>query len=280
VTAYNSAGSGSASAQSNAVTPTSATAPGAPTGVSASPASSQALVSWSAPASNGGSAITGYLVTPYAGTTAGTPVTVSNPASTSTTVTGLNDGTSYTFQVSAVNQVGAGNPGSSSAVTPEDTIFDFSGPTGSAIDPGDGSSVEVGVEFSSEVAGQITGVRFYKSAANTGTHVGSLWSASGTLLAQATFTGESASGWQTVLFSTPVSIAANTTYIAGYLDPNGHYSATSQGFASAISNPPLRGLANSTVSNGVFAYATTSTFPTLTYNADDYWVDVLFAPSS
>ena len=38
----------------------------------------------------------------------------------------------------------------------------------------------------------MTGVRFYKSAANIGTHVGSLWTATGDLLASGTFTNESA----------------------------------------------------------------------------------------
>ncbi len=63
------------------------------------------------------------------------------------------------------------------------------------------------MKFSSEVTGNVTGVRFYKAAANTGTHIGSLWSAGGTLLASATFTGESASGWQQVNFSSPVPIS-------------------------------------------------------------------------
>ena len=63
------------------------------------------------------------------------------------------------------------------------------------------------MKFTSEVFGTVTGVRFYKVSANTGTHIGSLWSASGTLLASATFTGETASGWQQVNFSTPVQIA-------------------------------------------------------------------------
>ena len=49
--------------------------------------------------------------------------------------------------------------------------------------------VELGVKFTSDVAGTITGIRFYKSAANTGTHIGSLWTADGTRLASATFTG-------------------------------------------------------------------------------------------
>ena len=70
-------------------------------------------------------------------------------------------------------------------------------------DAGDHGSVELGVKFTSETFGTVSGIRFYKSAANTGTHVGSLWTASGTLLASATFTSETASGWQQVNFSTP-----------------------------------------------------------------------------
>ena len=54
------------------------------------------------------------------------------------------------------------------------------------------------MKFRSDVAGQVTGVRFYKGSGNTGTHIGNLWSSTGTLLASATFTGESASGWQQV----------------------------------------------------------------------------------
>ena len=78
---------------------------------------------------------------------------------------------------------------------------------------GDPGAVELGVKFRSDVAGFVTGVRFYKGAGNTGTHVGNLWSSSGTLLATATFSGESASGWQQVSFSSPVAITANTTYV-------------------------------------------------------------------
>src|SRR6185437_12056985 len=75
----------------------------------------------------------------------------------------------------------------------------------------DAGSIEVGVKFQTDIAGYITGVRFYKGSGNTGTHVGNLWSNTGALLATATFTGESGSGWQQVLFTTPVSITANTT---------------------------------------------------------------------
>ncbi len=160
-----------------------------------------------------------------------------------------------------------------------DTIFGAATPA--TIDSGDGHSVELGVKFSSEVAGNVTGVRFYKASTNTGTHIGSLWSASGTLLAQATFTGETASGWQQVSFATPVAIAANTTYVAAYFAPTGHYSDTSSAFASSgVSNPPLRALASSVSPDGVYTYSATSTFPTSSYKATNYWVDVDFEPAA
>ncbi len=55
----------------------------------------------------------------------------------------------------------------------------------------DTAAVTLGVRFSPTVDGTVTGVRFYKGPGNTGTHVGTLWSAAGTQLATATFTGES-----------------------------------------------------------------------------------------
>ncbi|MCA1466256.1 DUF4082 domain-containing protein, partial [Bradyrhizobium sp. NBAIM18] len=78
------------------------------------------------------------------------------------------------------------------------------------------SPVEVGVKFTASVNGTITGLRFYKGSLNTGPHIADLWSSTGTLLATATFTNETASGWQQVNFSTPVAITAGTTYVASY----------------------------------------------------------------
>ncbi len=273
VQASNANGSGPASEPSNAVTPSSTAPPSAPTGVSATAATSQALVSWNASTNEGGSTITGYTVIPYIGSTAQTLVHV-GPSATTATVPGLSNGTSYTFTVTAVNEIGESPPSSASnQVIPQDTIFDFASPT--TIDSGDGSSTEVGVKFTSEVFGLITGIRFYKATTNTGTHIGSLWSSTGTLLASATFTNETASGWQQVTFSTPVTVNANTTYVAGYLAPKGHYSDTSAAFASVgASNPPLSALANSVSADGVFSHSVTSTFPTNTFNATNYWVDV------
>src|SRR2546423_1590707 len=82
----------------------SATPPSAPTGVTARAGAESAVVSWSAPASDGGAPITGYTVTVSPG---GKQVTVS-ASIRSTTVTGLTDGTAYTFTVAATNAVGTG----------------------------------------------------------------------------------------------------------------------------------------------------------------------------
>ncbi len=277
MTAVNANGSGPDSAPSNSVTPVSAVVPMAPTNVTATPATQSARVTWTPPTSDGGSAITGQTVTPYNGTTAQTPVQVSASA-VSATVTGLANGTSYTFKVTATNGVGTSAPSAvSNAVTPQATVFDFATPT--ITDSGDTSPVELGVKFKADFNGSVTGIRFYKAAGNTGTHIGSLWTASGTRLAQATFTGEAASGWQTATFSSPVSITPDTTYVASYFAPNGHYSVTSSGLASAVDNPPLHAIGNSTSPNGLYAYGTSSQFPNGTYNASNYMVDVLFAPA-
>ena len=76
----------------------------------------------------------------------------------------------------------------------------------SIVSVNDPNSIELGVEFQASANGQITGLRFYKGPQNTGAHVADLWSATGTLLATATFTNETASGWQQVNFSNPVAI--------------------------------------------------------------------------
>ncbi len=278
VQAVNSSGAGPESAASNAVTPQGAAVPTAPTSVLAKPATSRALVSWNAPSSDGGSAITGYTVTPYVGSTAQTPVQVGG-STTSTTVTGLTNGTGYTFKVKATNNVGDGVASAdSNAVTPRHTLHDFATPA--VADADDATPVELGVKFRADVDGTVTGVRFYKAATNTGTHIGSLWTSAGSRIGQATFANETASGWQTVLFSSPVSLTADTTYVASYYAPNGHYSVTGAGLIDGLDNGPLHALANSVSSNGVYAYNTTSTFPSSSWNASDYGVDVLFAPSA
>jgi uncharacterized repeat protein (TIGR01451 family) len=154
--------------------------------------------------------------------------------------------------------------------------------TPTVVDAGAGPGVELGVKFTSSTSGTITGIRFYKSSANTGPHVGNLWSSTGALLATATFSNETASGWQQVSFSAAVAINANTTYVASYHTTVGHYSAD-QGFfaAGSITNSPLQALSNGAVGgNGVYAYGAGGIFPGNSYNSTNYWVDVVFTQAA
>jgi hypothetical protein len=157
------------------------------------------------------------------------------------------------------------------------SIWSSSAVPGTAEVP-DTNAVELGVKFRSDVDGYITGIRFYKGVDNTGPHVGNLWTSSGTLLATATFTSESDTGWQQVTLSAPVAIAANTTYVASYHTDVGHYAADGGYFASSgVDNPPLHAMANGTGGgNGVYQYGATSTFPDQTYDSLNYWVDIVF----
>lgn len=122
-------------------------------------------------------------------------------------------------------------------------------------DSGPDSAVEIGVKFRADVAGTVSGIRFYKGTGNKGTHVGTLWASKGAKLASATFTNETASGWQQVNFSTPVTIAANTVYVASYHTSVGHYSDNQGYFANAgIDKPPLHALKDGASGyNGVYA---------------------------
>ncbi|MCI4677062.1 DUF4082 domain-containing protein [Rhodoblastus acidophilus] len=158
-----------------------------------------------------------------------------------------------------------------STVTTENLFSLTSTPTSVTVN--DPSAVELGVKFTADANGSITGIRFYKGPSNTGTHIGDLWSSTGTLLASATFTGETASGWQQVNFSTPVAITAGVTYVAAYHTNVGEYSASANYFSSNVVSGDLTAPASG---NGVYAYGATDTFPTSTYNATNYWVDVVY----
>ncbi|RLK61715.1 fibronectin type III domain protein [Actinokineospora cianjurensis] len=158
----------------------SITAPSAPSAVAAVASNASATVTWSAPG-DGGNAITGYTVTPYIGSTPQTPVAVTG---TSAQVTGLTNGTSYTFRVTATNAIGTSAPSTpSNAVTPSATPIPGyvqqvtgRGPgaeravtTPSAVQVGDRIVVQVGVW--NTVGSRATGVR--DSAGNVYTKISS-----------------------------------------------------------------------------------------------------------
>jgi hypothetical protein len=170
---------------------------------------------------------------------------------------------------------------STPSMCPCDTVWPLSAAPTRA-DSGDTASVEVGVKIRADNDGYILGVRFYKAATNIGTHLGNLWSDTGTLLATGTFTNETASGWQQLIFTNPVPVVANTSYVVSYLAPSGHYAADGAFFATAgVDTPPLHALQNGVDgSDGIFSYGTTSTFPSSTYNSSNYWVDAIYAKTA
>ncbi len=142
----------------------------------------------------------------------------------------------------------------------------------------DTSAVELGVKWKSSAAGRVSGVRFYKSRANTGTHIGNLWTSDGQRLATVTFSNESTRGWQQARFATPVAVKANTVYVVSYFAPRGRYAGDNSYFAGAGRTiGPLYALRSGEVGgNGVYRYGSSSTFPSQTWSASNYYVDVLF----
>lgn len=140
----------------------------------------------------------------------------------------------------------------------------------------DTQQVELGARFTSDISGFVTGIRFYKGATNTGPHIGKLWTSVGTLLGSVAFTGESASGWQQQDFVSPIQVATNTQYIASYHTASGNYAFDINYFNNPVDNAPLHAPA---LTNGVYQYGAGG-FPSSTYNASNYWVDVVFATST
>jgi hypothetical protein len=142
------------------------------------------------------------------------------------------------------------------------------------------AGIVVGVKFKPTQNGYITGLRYYRGEGNTGTHIGNLWTGAGTLLAQATFTNETASGWQEITLGTPIAVTSGTTYVASYNSSNGFYSNTDNFFGSSYLNTPLRALADGEEGpNGVYEYSNTPVFPTRPAVKTNYWMDVVFNSS-
>ncbi len=244
----------------------------------------------------GGGVVAGVEVSTDGGTTWHPVTTMSNPgASVTWTYSWVAHGSpTATIKTRAVDDSGnLQQPGAGTTVNMA-CPCSLWGPAvvPKTIDSGDTAGTEVGVKFQVDTFGVVTGIRFYKASTNTGTHIGNLWSASGQLLASATFTNESGSGWQQVNFAQPVALNKNTTYVASYYAPKGHYSDDSGyfyttpelGTAPTITNvdsPPLHALRNTNgVVNGVLVHSGSSTFPNTSNDASNYYVDPVFTPQT
>lgn len=174
----------------------------------------------------------------------------------------------------AVSGVTAAPAEAASVAAGSVTLWGDAAPKG-AVDS-DRAAVQLGTQFRPTTSGSVVGVRFYKTAENTGTHTGSLWDASGKRLAAVTFANETTRGWQTAYFDKPVTVTANQRYVAAYHAPKGRYFATGQ--FTGDSQTPL--LAVERGNTGVYAYGSASTAPTKTWNRSQYWVDPVFSPAA
>lgn len=139
VAAITAVGTGSYTSSVSATPTSSSTVPSAPVSLGANPGNASAVLSWSAPASNGGTPITDYTVEYYpAGASSWT--TFSHTASTATaiTVTGLTNGTAYIFRVAAVNSVGTGPYSPTALTTPQASATTASTPSTPTATAGNG----------------------------------------------------------------------------------------------------------------------------------------------
>jgi hypothetical protein len=155
---------------------------------------------------------------------------------------------------------------------------------GNAVPPNavelDTAAVTLGVKFWSTHPGTVSGIRFYRGHANASGYTVALYSAAGSLLAQATTPRDTCAVpcWEQVIFPAPSSVSANTTYVAAYYTSNGYYADGYYGLTNGATNGTLVAPASGAAGgNGVYVYA--KAFPTNTWEDSNYYVDIAFTPS-
>lgn len=146
-------------------------------------------------------------------------------------------------------------------------------------------SYEVGVKWTTDIDGYVTGLRYFKDSRNTLTHTGKLWQGS-TLLANATFIAGNAAGWHNVYFNNPVAVTSGTTYTATIDRQNNQYYYANNAYFGAVNNAPLH-ISATVNQNGVYRAGAGSSFlcsptpctPALSPDQNwdrNQWVDVIF----
>jgi uncharacterized protein (DUF58 family) len=173
------------------------------------------------------------------------------------------------LSVAVITTVGAHT---SAAAT--ETLLTTQAPQLTNVSDGSSANYELGAKFTSAVAGHINAIRFWKSSRETGTHVGHIWTATGQLLASATFASETTSGWQQQSLASPLAVNANTVYVVTVNTGNTYYVVTDTGFASKIVDHDLSSVVGN---NGVFGQP--GKFPTSTWESSNYFRDVVFTPN-
>ncbi len=173
-------------------------------------------------------------------------------------------------------------PANSVAITsPTQTILGNATPTVADGGP-DPQYLQLGMQFEVTQPMYATGVRFYKSTLNTGTHVGKLWSVYGGNdfeLSAVTFTNETGNGWQSANFPAPVELVPGQSYIIAYSTTAGHYAADAHfNWSPYDTLSPLRTSNTINATHGGFS-GSPDAAPTNSYQDSNYWVDVIATTS-
>jgi hypothetical protein len=156
---------------------------------------------------------------------------------------------------------------------------------GNAVPPvpvqSDPNAVTLGVKFWSTQPGTVSGIRFYRGHRIRNGYTVRLYTAAGSLLAQATTSVDTCAVpcWEQVNFAAPISISANTTYVASYYTSNGDYADNYYGLTNGTTSGPLIAPASG-VSGGNGVYVYSNGFPASTYEDSNYYVDIAFTPSA
>ncbi|GAA4140998.1 DUF4082 domain-containing protein [Leifsonia shinshuensis] len=137
----------------------------------------------------------------------------------------------------------------------------------------DNDSVVLGVKFAPTQPGTIVALQYYQGPRDSGITTATLWSASGAALASTSVPVNRTVGWHTVQLPKPVTVTANTTYVASYLATKGNYAVTQ----NALNKPRVLGGFSLPANAGVFTYSRTNTMPTSTFKGSNYLADIVFS---
>ena len=248
-------------------------------GVAATPGVSAATVSWST--NELGTSRVDYGTNPSSLTSTFTPPGMGTAHSVQ--LVGLSMDTTYYYRVTSADAVGnvstaPTDPNPPGTFTTSHCPCTIWTPAEVPVQPSfpDTSSVEVGTKFRSTLDGYITAIRFYKGSANTGTHVGSLWTATGTLLATVTFSGESSSGWQQAVLSSPRGRDSQYNICRLVLREHWRLCGRSKLFPVWGDERTFAGIGERIRWRQRCLQVRPGGFPTDTFNGTNYWVDVVF----
>ncbi|MGI0088110.1 MAG: fibronectin type III domain-containing protein [Nitrosotalea sp.] len=231
VSAINSIGTSSPSNTASATTPSAATAPQPPTGLTATGGNAQVTLSWTVPSSNGGSAITGYNI--YRGTVSGsegaTPVGTVSGSTLTYNDTGLTNSQEYFYKITAVNSVGESSPSNEASTTPAAASTAPQPPTGLAATASSSSQINLSWTAPSNNGGSaITGYKIERS-----NDTGTTWS---TIQSN---TGSTATTYSDIGLSSSTSYTYRVSAInsVGTSVPSNTSSATTPSAASPPTSP-------------------------------------------